>query len=189
MKFQLHRFVEMRMTDPSVGMKSFQRALKSGRIIVSAACTDPDLFVHLDAPHGPPELRYTYVRLKGIRVTALAMFAAQPPIEGKLCFTVGYAVPKALRRQGRAKDVLVAGIADMQAGLARTGFPEFYLEAVVAADNLASQRIAEQTISDKPEAITEGFSGLPAFKYRRSVTQMCSGSQSDFNIENTQYRM
>jgi hypothetical protein len=58
----------------------------------------------------------------------------------------------------------------MQAGLARNGHPEFYLDAIVSADNLASQKIAQQLISDKPRAITEGQSGLPAFKYIRKVT-------------------
>jgi hypothetical protein len=56
-------------------------------------------------------------------------------------------------------------MADMQQGLVRNGFPEFYLEVIVGADNPASQRIAERIISDKREVITEGISGLPAFRY------------------------
>jgi hypothetical protein len=79
-------------------------------------------------------------------------------------------VPKRFQKQGRAKDVLVAALADMQAGLVRNGIPEFYIEAIVGGDNVASRRIAEQVISDEPEAITEGQSGLPAFKYVRRVT-------------------
>jgi hypothetical protein len=58
----------------------------------------------------------------------------------------------------------------MQAGLSRNGIPEFYVEAVVGADNVASRKIAEQVISDEPEAITEGQSGLPALKYVRRIT-------------------
>ncbi len=102
-----------------------------------------------------------YVRLKGKTVTAMVIFAAQPPEDGKPIFSVGYAVPKGFEKQGRAKDILVAAIADMQAGLFRNGFPEFYIEAIVGADNVASRKIAEQVISDEPEAITERLSGCP----------------------------
>jgi hypothetical protein len=158
------------MTDPSDGMKSFQKELRRGGITVQVAKTDPNLFVHRDAPNGPPELRFTYVRLKGKTVTAIAIFAAEPPIDGKPSFAVGYAVPKAFQKQGRAKDVLAAAIADMQAGLSRNGFPDFYIEAIVGAGNVASRKIAEQVISDEPEAITEGLSGLPAFRYVRRIT-------------------
>lgn len=158
------------MTDPSDGMKSFQQELRRGGIAIRVAKTDPNLFVHLDAPNGPPEIRFTYVRLKGKRVTAMVIFAAEPPIDGKPSFAVGYAVPKAFQKQGRAKDVLVAAIADMQAGLSRNGFHECYIEAIVGADNVASRKIAEQVISDEPEAITEGHSRLPAFKYVRRIT-------------------
>ena len=158
------------MTDPSDGMKSFQKELRRGGIAIQVTKTDPNLFIHRDAPNGPPEIRFTYVRLTGKTVTAMAILAAEPPIDGKPSFAVGYAVPKAFQKQGRAKDVLVAAIADMQAGLSRNGIPEFYIEAIVGADNAASRKIAEQVISDEPEAITEGRSGLPAFKYVRRIT-------------------
>jgi hypothetical protein len=161
---------EARMTDPSDGMKSFQKELRCDGIAIQVTRTDPNLFVHLDAPNGPAEIRFTYVRLKRKTVTAMVMFAAQPPEDGKPYFAVGYAVPKRFQKQGRAKDILVAALADMQAGLFRNGVPEFYIEAIVGADNMASRKVAEQVISDKPEAITEGLSGLPAFKYVRRIT-------------------
>jgi hypothetical protein len=158
------------MTDPSDGMKSFQQELRHGGIAIHVAKTDLNLFVHRDAPNGPPEYRFTYVRLKGKTVTAMEIFAAQPPEDGKPYFAVGYAVPKRFQKQGRAKDILVAAIADMQAGLVRNGIPEFYIEAIVGAGNMASRKVAEQVISNEPEAITEGLSGLPAFKYVRRIT-------------------
>jgi hypothetical protein len=57
-----------------------------------------------------------------------------------------------------------------QQELRRGSIPEFYIEAIVGADNVASRKIAEQVISAEPEAITEGKSGQPAFKYMRRVT-------------------
>jgi hypothetical protein len=91
------------MTDPTDGLKSFQQEIRRGTLKVQRAKSDSDLFVHLDTPLGA--LRYTYVRLTGKTVTALVMFAMVEPIEGRPCFGVGYAVPKAYRNQGRAKEV------------------------------------------------------------------------------------
>ncbi len=153
------------MTDHSIGMKSFQQELRRGGITIHIAKTDSNLFVHLDAPTGPPEYRYTYVRLKGKTVTATVMFVAQPAEDGKPYFAFGYAVPKRFQKQGRAKDILIAALADMQAGLARNRLPEFYIEAIIGADNIPSRKIAEQVISKEPQAVTEGLSGMPAFKY------------------------
>ena len=65
---------------------------------------------------------------------------------------------------------VVALAAEMQADLVRNGIPEFYIEAIVGAGNMASRKIAEQVISNEPEAITEELSGQPAFKYVRRIT-------------------
>jgi RimJ/RimL family protein N-acetyltransferase len=131
--------------------------------------SDLDLFIHADNPIG--EHRFTYVRLKDKTVTAFAVFVMVEPIDGKPCFAVGYAVPEAYRNQGRAKEIVVAALTDMQQGLLRNDIPEFYLEVIVGTDNPASQRIAEATISDQPEAVTESLTGLPAFRYVRKVEQ------------------
>ena len=152
------------MTDPSDGMKSFQKELRRGGIAIQVAKTDPGLFVHLDAPNGPREIRITYVRLKGKNCDGDGDVVAQRPEDGKPYFAVGYAVPKRFQKQGRAKDVLVAALADMQAGLARNGISEFYIEAIIGADNVASRKIAEQVISDEPEAITEGQVGVASIQ-------------------------
>ncbi len=39
---------KLRMVDLSDGMKSFQQALRRGKIAIHVAMTDPNLFVHLD---------------------------------------------------------------------------------------------------------------------------------------------
>ena len=48
-------------------------------------------------------------------------------------------------------------------------FPVFYVEAIVGADNKASQRVAERTLSNKPVAVTDHISGLPAFRYLQKI--------------------
>jgi hypothetical protein len=53
------------MTDWSDGMRSVQHELRRVKIAIQVSRTDSKLFVHRDASNGPPECRFTYVRLKG----------------------------------------------------------------------------------------------------------------------------
>ncbi|HXO04858.1 MAG TPA: GNAT family N-acetyltransferase [Candidatus Sulfotelmatobacter sp.] len=151
------------MTDPSTALQSFQQELIRGGIQLRPGALDKNLYLYVDNPKG--ETRFTYVKLKGRRtVTAFVEFATCEPIEGKPCFAIGYAIPEVYRKQGRAKEAVSAAISEMRHGFGRIGMV-FYVEAIVGADNKASQHIAEQLISDKPEAITDHISGLPAFRY------------------------
>jgi hypothetical protein len=155
------------MVDPSNALQSFQRELLRGRIGLQPGQLDPGLFLHVDTALG--ERRLTYVRLEGQTVTALVMFVVSEPIDRTTCFGIGYAVPEGYRNQGRAKEIIEAAIADLRHGLGRQGPFEFYVEAIIGASNLASQRVAEQVISKKPIAVTDQQSGLPAFQYLRKV--------------------
>jgi GNAT acetyltransferase-like protein len=155
------------MTDPSTALQSFQQALLHGGIQLQRGVLDPDLYVYVDKPNG--ETRFTYVRLEGKTVTAFVEFAWCQPIEGTPCLAIGYAVPEAHRKEGRAKEAISAALSEMQHGLGRNGLSVFYVEAIVGADNKPSQRVAEQVISDTPLAVTDQTSGLPAFRYLRRI--------------------
>jgi RimJ/RimL family protein N-acetyltransferase len=151
------------MTDPSTALQLFQEAFLLDEIQVQSGELDKDLYVHADAPGG--QARFTYVRLEGKTVTALVIFALCEPVDGTRCCAIGYAVPEAYRNQGRAKEVVGAAISEMQ----HIHRHPFYIEAIVGAENKPSQRVAEQTLSNKPLAVTDKVSGLPAFQYVRKV--------------------
>jgi hypothetical protein len=155
------------MTDPFDSLISFQRALSEGEMQVQRGAIDSKLFVHVDQPEGTA--RFTYVYLQRGSVTALAIFVLTEPIEGIPCFQLGVAVPVAYRGQGRAKKVVDAAIIEMKNGLARNKISAFYVEAIVGAHNDPSQHVAAATISSAPKAITDEFSGLPAFQYLRRI--------------------
>lgn len=155
------------MTDPASTLPSLQQAILRGQIKLCRAALDPDLYLHVDYPLG--DLRHTYVRLHGKTVTACVMFALSPPIKGKPCFGIAYAVPEAYRNQGRAKDAVKAAISEMRYGLGRLGRRVFYIEAIVGADNEPSQHVAEKFISDTPVPVTDKLSGLRALQYVRKI--------------------
>lgn len=156
-----------RMTDPSNALQSFQKEYRRCNIKLQRGALDPDLYVYVDKLDG--ETRFTYVKLEGKTVTAFVNFALVDPIEGLPCLSIGYAVPPAYRNQGRAKEAVRAALAEMQHGLGRRVNKPFYIEAIVGADNKSSQRIAGLLISDKPVAVTDQISGLPAFQYVRKI--------------------
>lgn len=155
------------MTDPTDSLKSFQKALDDGELRLQRGELDPDLFVFADRPEG--ETRMTYARIEDGTVTALAVFVLTERVESLPCFQLGIAVPDTLRRQGRAKTIVEAAIAEMKNGFSRAGMPAFYVEAIVGADNLASQQVAAATLSDTPKKCMDQLSGAPALQYMRKV--------------------
>lgn len=157
------------MTDPATALQSFQQALLSGSVHIQPGLVDPKLYVHFDKPNGEP--RITYVRLEGETVTAFVEFVPCEPINGNRCWNVGYAVPDEYRSQGRAKEIMIAAVSDLREASDRLGLRVFYVEAIVGIENKPSQRVAEQTISDRPETVTDQVSGLPAFRYVQRIEQ------------------
>ncbi|MCF8534118.1 MAG: GNAT N-acetyltransferase [Reyranella sp.] len=153
------------MTDPAVALASFQQALNRGQIRLQRGALDPNLYVYQDV-NGT---RLTYVRLEGRTVTALAMFVNVEPIDGVPCFQTGYAVPEKFRKQGRAQEIIEAAIAELQKGLARNNVPKFCVEAIIAADNEASKRVAEKVLSTSSKATTDEMSGTAAIQYLRNI--------------------
>jgi RimJ/RimL family protein N-acetyltransferase len=154
------------MTDPSNALQSFQQFFLTGQIQLEPGRLDTNLYSYVDEMDGTT--RFTFVRLESKTVTAFVVVARDGTIEGKPCFAIGYAVPEAYRNQGRAKEVVRAALAEMQ-GAFRRLYPEFYVLAIVGADNKFSQRVAEQTISNAPVTMTDKISGLPALKYLRKI--------------------
>ncbi len=153
------------MIDPSDALPSFQAALNSEEIRPQRAALDPTVFVYQDQ-NGR---RLTYARLEGKTVKAIVVLANVEPIEGTPCFQIGYAVPEQFRRKGLAKVLVEAAIVELKAGLARNGVPKLCIEAVVAADNEASKRVAEQVLSKNTTPKTDKFSGVAALQYVRHV--------------------
>ena len=127
-----------------------------------------NVLVYADQPSGQP--RFTYARLEGAKVAALVNFTPSDPFEpGIPCFGIGYAVHKDFRGQGRAQSLVNAAIAELKNGLARNGFPIFYIEAIVGADNEVSQRVAAATIAPDAKPGTDQYSGDPIFQYVKKI--------------------
>lgn len=151
------------LTDPFPAFQSFQQAHAAGQIDLQRGRVDKNLYLHVDHPNGEP--RFTYVRLTGQKVTCMVEFVVGEPVEGSPCFHVGYAVDPAHRRQGLAKHLLPAAIAELQAGFGGAGMPGFYVEAIVGVDNVASQKVAAAGITPDIVEGIDHYSGVPIYQY------------------------
>ncbi|HSD16074.1 MAG TPA: GNAT family N-acetyltransferase [Thermomonas sp.] len=157
------------MTDPSNALASLQAAFEQGGLSFAEGRVDPNLRFYLDTDLGVP--RFVYCQLDGRVVSAYACFVPVDQLEGLPCFQVGYAVPEPYRGQGRATNVVNAGIVELRNGF--SGYPPFWVEAVVGLDNLASQKVAAKILTTDCNPITDQVSGLPALQYLR---QFATGS-------------
>lgn len=155
------------MTDPMDALSGLQTALLAGVVRLSPCELSDDIHVLLDHPNGRP--RFTFARMAGSQVQAIALFVLTEPVEGLPCFQVGYAVIESMRGKGLGSNSLQQGIEELRQGLSRTPMKEFFLEAVVSADNEPSKKIAERLISSRPESCIDIHSGVPAYQYLRRI--------------------
>ncbi len=152
--------------DPYEGMLSFQQTLRQGILELSPCATDANLFVHGDQPDGL--FRLSYAHLLGQEVTAFASFVRGESSASEQRFQVAYAVPVALRNQGRAKAVLRAAIAEMRQGFARTQLKAVLIGAVVRPDDIAARHVAATALTQADQTFLDEATGKPVLFYSRS---------------------
>ncbi|KQW19775.1 hypothetical protein ASC85_07960 [Pseudomonas sp. Root401] len=154
------------IADPMDALVSLQREVRRG-MPTHPTGLGSEVRVVLDQPNGVT--RYTFARIQHGRVKAIALFVHHEPIDGIACFNIGYAVPEAYRQRGWAKQILEAGIQELSAGLGRHGITQFYIEAVVGKENIASQRVASAVLASEPTEGIDSESGQPVFTYTRLI--------------------
>jgi hypothetical protein len=155
------------MTDPMNALSALQAALDAGSVRLNSCDLHPEIRVLLDHPRGTP--RFTYARITGHKVQAIALFALTESVQDVPCFQIGYAVIESMRSQGLGGKVLQQAIDELKHGLSRTPMKEFYLEAIVSTVNEPSNRIAKRLISDSPKPGNDSLSQEPIFQYLRRV--------------------
>ena len=156
------------IVNPMDAFKTFEPALRRGELQVQRGTIHPDLLLHLDHPSG--STRFTYAKLQGQSVAAMAIIIPAESLNGKPVFQIGYAVPQHLRKRGLAKEIAQAAIDEFSAGMARNGIKALYFEAIVGVRNIASQKVAEHIIGGSPSEIVDETSGEAALQYMKEVS-------------------
>jgi hypothetical protein len=153
-----------KLVNPMDAMKTFEPALRAGRIAVQRGAVDPTVWVHQDTtPNG--DSRFSYARFRNDALAAMAIIVPADPYEGLPCFQLGYAVQQHLRKRGYAKEIVRTAITEISAGLGRHGAKAFYLEAMVGTKNIASQKVAEAIFGKSIATCEDSASGEPILQY------------------------
>ena len=154
------------MTNPMDALNSLQTAVNNG-ISLTQCELNPNIKLLVDAPEGTQRLSYTLIE-NGV-VKSLAILAPEAPIDNIPCFGIGYAVLQKYKNNGLAGDIITKAIAELKNGLGKNGIKKFYIEAIVAANNLPSQKVAARVISKIKNEVIDEDSGTKSYQYLKLV--------------------
>ncbi|HED2522696.1 TPA: GNAT family N-acetyltransferase [Klebsiella aerogenes] len=155
------------MTDPHVGLISFQEALDNNLLELHKCTVHPDLSLHYDQPEGEP--RFTYALIEDGKVKATAVFIRDEVMEDGLpCFGLGYAVAEGFRGQGLGYEIVEKSLAEFEHGIKRH-MAKFYIETLVDKDNIPSQKISARHINPESRETTDQYSQTPSYHYEKLI--------------------
>lgn len=155
----------MPMVDPTDALTSFQEAYTAGLVHPQKCDVHKDAFVLLDEPL-PGQKRFSYSLIEAGEILAFANLSLTDPLDGKLVFQIGYAVPSAHRNKGLGRRIAKVAIDEIDHGFRRAKTPMFYVEASVADSNLASQRVAQSVFGDSKQTGLDELTGDTLRLYR-----------------------
>ena len=151
------------IADPMAALRTLQPAIDSGAVSLEPCPLHKDLSMLVDFPNGEP--RTTYVVLEKGHVECIVQFLPAEPIDGVPCLSIGYATMENARNRGLASSTLLKAIDDMRFGLRRHGIRQFYVEAIVAASNTISQKVALRALGPAMKTGSDRFSGEPIVQF------------------------
>ncbi|EJL6987680.1 GNAT family N-acetyltransferase [Vibrio cholerae] len=156
------------MTDPMNAMKSLQAEIPNG-IPLQICFVHKEVKMLFDRPNGLD--RFSFVELdKANKIIAFSVFVLADSMQGVPCLNVGYAVPTEERGKGLGKNIVEKSLSELTHILKQQGVNQFYVEAVIGTNNIASQKIAEKLFSSEFEQIKDCVYGSDAYYYRCLVS-------------------
>ncbi|PIP90167.1 MAG: GNAT family N-acetyltransferase [Bdellovibrionales bacterium CG11_big_fil_rev_8_21_14_0_20_38_13] len=155
------------LPDPINVLLSLQQALKDG-MVVDPSELDANYKMFYDEPFVGGK-RYTFAKIINDEAQAMSIFGLEDPIDGVVCYNVGYAVMESHRGRGLALEAVSKGIEKLKNELNRTGLKSFYIEAVIDVLNIHSINVAKKLFSSNGVAMNEGFTGTPSLYFKSLI--------------------
>jgi len=146
------------LQNPMTGFKLLEQAFSQGFRMRHVLGTD-DIYIEID--QGLIGLRYTYARLKGLKVQQLVVLDQVQPLHGLPCFSLFYGTLEELRGKGLTppfiKDVLKQFKKDLHSNYGK----HYYIESLIETDNNPSLAIARKIFGEPNHDGIDEESGIP----------------------------
>lgn len=131
--------------NPMTGFKLLEEAFSQGFRMRPVPDTE-DLFVEID--QGLRTERYTYARLKDLKVQQLVVLDENEPLNGLPCFCLFYGTLESLRGQGLTSIFIRQCLDQFKKHLPQRYGMNYYVESLIETDNQPSLAIAKKLFGE-----------------------------------------
>jgi hypothetical protein len=142
---------------PMTGFKTLELAFSQGFRMKKVPKTK-DIYVEIDWALGAQ--RYTYARLKRLKVLQTVVLNGNQPLNGLPCFCLFYGTLEQLRGAGVTIPFIKEMLSQFKRDLPKE-INEYYLETIVDLDNPASLAVASKLFGDSDHDGVDKISGEP----------------------------
>lgn len=156
------------LQNPMTGFKLLEQAFSEGFRMHHVSGTE-DIYIEID--QGLIGLRYTYARLKGLKVQQLVVLDQVQPLNGFPCFSLFYGTLEELRGNGLTppfiQNILMQFKKDLHAHYGK----HYYIESLIETNNEASLNIARKLFGEPSHNGIDEESGIPTSIWQSKETR------------------
>ena len=154
--------------NPMTGFRTLEQAFSQGFRMKRVPFTD-GIFIEKDIALGAE--RYTYARLKKLKVQQIVVLNRNQPLNGLPCFCLFYGTLEELRGKGLTVSFIEKILEQFKKDLHKRYGKEYYIEALIETDNEASLAIADKLFGEPSHDGVDERSGVPTRAWQYKVTR------------------
>lgn len=154
--------------NPMTGFRTLEQAFSQGFRMKRVPFTD-DIFIEKDIALGAE--RYTYARLKKLKVQQIVVLNGNQPLNDLPCFCLFYGTLEELRGKGLTVSFIEKVLEQFKKDLHKRYGKEYYIEALIETDNEASLAIAAKLFGEPSHDGVDERSGVPTRVWQYKVTR------------------
>jgi len=144
--------------NPMTGFKTLELAFSQGFRMKRVPFMG-DIYIEKDMALGTE--RYTYARLKKLKVQQTVVLNGNEPLNGLPCFCLFYGTLEGLRGKGLTVSFIEKILDQFKKDLHKRYGREYYIEALIETDNEASLAIAAKLFGEPSHDGVDERSGIP----------------------------
>jgi len=146
------------LQNPMTGFKLLEQAFSQGFRMRQVSGSE-DIYIEID--RGLIGLRYTYARLKGLKVQQLVVLDQVQSLSDLPCFSLFYGTLEELRGKGLTPPFIEYVLKQFKKDLHTDYGKHYYIESLIETDNEPSLAIAKKLFGEPSHDGVDEESGMP----------------------------